>query len=116
MAMWRSLAIFSTSRCCVLLGRLIGRHRQRLGSRPAMLGYVEENAFWTVELLFEVAGLMPALTLVDVVLGAEALELFGELIDILDQYTEMVNAAKIHPFAELVGLEFENGHVERAVA
>ena len=28
----------------------------------------------------------------------------------------MVDAAKIHSFAELVGLEFEDRHVERAVA
>src|SRR5215472_19067561 len=115
MAMWRSLAI-SSSDCCVLLGRLFDRRRQRLGSRPAMLGYVEEDVFRTVELLFEVAGLVPALALVDIVLGPEAFELLGELIDILDQHAEMVDAAKIHPFAELVGLKFENCHIERAVA
>src|SRR6516165_5907421 len=81
-----------------------------------MLGDVEEDAFRAVEFLFEIAGLVPALALVDVVLGAEAFELLGELFDILDQYAEMVDAAKIHPFAELVGFEFENRHIERAVA
>src|SRR6516164_4958462 len=81
-----------------------------------MLGDIEKDAFRTVELLLEVAGLVPALALVDVVLGAEAFELLGELFDILDQHPEMVDAAKIHPFAELVGFEFENRHVEGAVA
>ena len=40
-----------------------------------MLGDVEEEVFRAVELLFEIAGLMAALALVDVVLGTEALEL-----------------------------------------
>src|SRR6516225_5332121 len=81
-----------------------------------MLGDIEKDAFRTVELLLEIAGLVPALALVDVVLGPEAFELLRKLLDILDQHPEMMDAAKIHPFAELVGLEFEDRHVERAVA
>src|SRR6516165_8040656 len=81
-----------------------------------MLGDVEEDAFRAVEFLLEIAGLVPALALVDVVLSAEALELLGELFDILDQHPEMVDATKIHPFAELVGFEFEDRYVERSVA
>src|SRR5271169_2083360 len=81
-----------------------------------MLGDVEKHALGAVELLLEIAGLLPALTLIDVVLGTEPFELLRELFDILYQHTEVVDATKIHPFAELVGFEFEDRHVERAVA
>src|SRR6516165_6238437 len=89
---------------------------KRLRARPTMLGDVEQHPLRAIEFLFEIAGLVSALALVDVVLGTEAFELLGELFDILDQHTEMVDAAEIHPFAELVGLEFEDRHVEGAVA
>src|SRR5205823_9569079 len=111
MAMWRSLAMGS-----LLFGGLFGWHGKRLGAGPAMLGDVEQHAFRPEEFLLEIAGLVPVLALVDVVLGAEALELFRERVDILDQHAEMVDAAEIHALAELVGLEFEDRHVERAVA
>ncbi len=80
-----------------------------------MLGDVEQHALGAVELLFEIAGLMTLLALVDVVLGAEAFELLREFLDILDQDAEMVNAPVIDALAELVGLEFQDRHVERAV-
>ncbi len=54
--------------------------------------------------------------LVDVVLGAEAVEPLGKSVDVLDQDPEMMDAAEIHALAEgLVGLEFDDRHVERAV-
>src|ERR1051325_600849 len=81
-----------------------------------MLGDIEQHAFRPKEFLLEIAGLLSVLALVDVVLGAEALELFRERVDILDEHAEMVDAAEIHPLAELVGLEFEDRHVERPVA
>src|SRR5438876_9989963 len=81
-----------------------------------MLGDVEEDALGPVELLFEVAGLIAAMPLVDVMLGAEAIEPLREFVDILDQDAEMMDAAEIHALAELVGLEFEDRHVQRAVA
>src|SRR5262249_51345073 len=93
-----------------------GRQGERLGARPAMLGDVEQHTLRPEELLLEIAGLVPVLALVDVVLGAEALELLREFVDILDEHAEMVDAAELHPLAELVGLEFEDRHVERAVA
>src|SRR6516165_10075978 len=65
-----------TSDCFELFGRLFDRSRQRLRPRPTMLGYIKEDVFRTVELLLEIACLLPAMALVDVVLGTEALELF----------------------------------------
>jgi len=50
------------------------------------------------------------------VFGAEALQPFRELVDILDQHAEMVDAAVVETLAELIGLEFEDRHVEGAVA
>src|SRR6516162_6643649 len=99
-----------------LLRGFLDRGRQRLGAGPAMLGDIKEHALGAVELLLEIAGLLPAMALVDVMLGAEAFELLRKLLDVLDQHPEMVDAAKIHTLAELVGLEFEDRHVERAVA
>src|SRR5438067_10766647 len=101
MARWRSLAMMRP-----LLGGFFDRRRQRLGAGPAMLGDVEQHAFRPEEFLLEIAGLVPVLALVDVVAGAEALEFLRELVDILDQDAEMMNAAEIHALAELVGLEF----------
>ena len=80
-----------------------------------MLGDVEQDVFGAVEFLFEIPGLVALLALVDVVLGAEAFELLREFLDILDQHAEMMDAAEIHPLAELVALELEDRHVERAV-
>src|SRR6516164_7967765 len=115
---WRYAAAwpFSTSDCRELLGCLFDRGRQWLGAGPAMLGDIEEHVLGAVELLLEIAGLLPAVALVDVVLGAEAFELLRKLLDVLDQHPEMVDAAKIHTLSELVALEFEDRHVERAVA
>src|ERR1700687_3862857 len=112
MAMWRSLAMIRA----LLFGGLFDGGRERLGAGPAMLGDVEQDALGPVELLLEIAGLIAAMPLVDVVLGAEAIEPLGELVDILDQDAEMMDAAEIHALAELVGLEFEDRHVQRAVA
>src|SRR5437762_9243108 len=109
--MWRSLAMGS-----LLFGGLFGRRGKRLGAGPAMLGDIEQDAFRPKEFLLEIAGLVPVLALIDVVAGAEALELLREFVDILDQHAEMMDAAEIHALAELVGLEFEDRHVERAVA
>src|SRR5690349_24380979 len=107
MARWRSLAIALS----LFRGRF-GRHRERLGAGPAMLGDVEQHAFRPKEFLLDLAALVSALALVDVVLAAVGLKLLGERVDILDEYAEMVNAAEIHALAELVGLEFEDRHVE----
>src|SRR5690349_22552749 len=86
----------------------LARLGQRRSAAPAMLGDVEQDAFGAVEFLLEIPGLMALLTLVDVVLGAEALELFREFLDILDQHAEMVDAAVIDALAELVGLELQD--------
>src|SRR5262245_13009912 len=40
----------------------------------------------------------------------------GCLLRVVDQHAEMVHAGVIHALADLVGLEFEHGDVERAVA
>ena len=50
-----------------LLGGVFERDRERLGAGPAMLGDVEQHAFGAEEFLLEIAGLVPVLTLVDVV-------------------------------------------------
>src|SRR5437764_13029709 len=99
MAMWRSLAMILSP--VVLFGGGFGRHGERLGAGPAMLGDVEQHAFRPKEFLLEIAGLVSVLALVDVVLGAEALELLREFVDILDQHAEMVDAAEIHALSEL---------------
>src|SRR5580698_10006079 len=111
MARWRSLAMM-----CPLFRRVFQRRGQRLGAGPAMLGDIEQHTLGAVEFLLEIAGLMPVLPLVDVVLGAHALELFFERLDVFDQHAEMMQAAIIHALAELVGLELQDRHVERAVA
>src|ERR1051325_10746806 len=101
MARWRSFAMtVPLFRCC------FDRHRQWLGARPAMLGDVEQHLFRAVEFLLEIAGLMALLALIDVVLGAEALELLREFVDVLDQHAEMVQPTVIHALAALVALEF----------
>src|SRR5947209_18270752 len=111
MAMWRSLAMGVLP----LFGGGFGRHRERLGAGPAMLGDVEQHAFRPKEFLLEIAGLVSVLALVDVVAGAQALELFREFVDVLDEHPEMVDAAEIHALSKLVGLEFQDRHIERAV-
>src|SRR5262249_34750189 len=98
-----------------LFGSLFGRDRQRLRPGPTVLGDVEEDTLRPVELFLAISGLVAALALVDIVLGAEALEFLRERVDILDQYAEVVNAAVIHALAELIGFEFQDRHVERAV-
>src|SRR5436190_2024567 len=65
----------------LLLGGVFGGFRERLGAGPAMLGDVEQDAFGPVELFLEIAGLRAAVPLVDVVLGAEAIEPLGEFVD-----------------------------------
>src|SRR6266567_4836141 len=111
MARWRSFAMIRV----LLFGGFFDGDRERLGAGPAMLGDVEQDTLGPVELLLEIAGLLAAMPLVDVVLGAEAIEPLREFVDILDQDAEMMNAAEIHALTELVGLEFEDRHVERAV-
>src|SRR5436853_7478051 len=99
MAMWRSLAMILSP--LVLFGGGFGRHGQRLGAGPAMLGDVEQDAFRPEEFLLEIAGLMSVRPLIDVVARAEALELLRELVDIFDQHAEMMDAADLHALAEL---------------
>src|SRR5216683_2939421 len=111
MARWRSFAMIRA----LLFSGFFDRLGQGLGAGPAMLGDVEQDALGPIELLLEIAGLLAAMPLVDVVLGAEAIEPLGEFVDILDEDPEMVDPAEIHALAELVGLEFEDRHVERAV-
>jgi hypothetical protein len=98
-----------------LFGGVFHWHGKRLGAGPAMFGDVEQHLFGTIEFFLEIAGLVPILTLVDVVLSAKALELLLERLDVLDQHTEMMQAAIIHALAELVRLELEDRHVKRAV-
>src|SRR5262249_5702910 len=76
---------------------------------------VEHNALGAVEFLLEVPGLVSALPLVDVVLGAEALQSLREFVDVFDEHAEMMDAAIVETLAELIGLEFEDRHVEGAV-
>src|SRR6266481_7046684 len=81
-----------------------------------MFGDVEEHAFGAVEFLFEIAGVRPLQVTVDVIFSPEALEPFREFADIFDQHAKMMDAAVVETLAELVGLEFEDRHVEGAVA
>src|SRR6266851_830008 len=99
-----------------LLGRLGSFDRQRLGAGPGMLGNIEEDAFRAVEFLFEISGVRLLLIAVAVVLRAKTLELLREFGDVLDQHAKMMDAAVVETLAELVGLEFEDRHVEGAVA
>src|ERR1700676_139482 len=112
MARWRSFAMIRA----LLFGGFFDGYRERLGAGPAMLGDIEQDPLGAIEFLLEIARLIAALPLVDVVLGAEAIKPLGEFVDILDQDAEMMNPAEIHALAELVGLEFEDRHVERAIA
>src|ERR1700732_4651187 len=114
MARWRNLAMAVSFRVSLFGG--FGLGGERLGAGPAVLGDVEQHAFRPVELLLEVSRLLAAVPLVDVMLGAEALQLLRELLDIFDQDSEMVHAGVVHALAELIALEFENRQVEGAVA
>src|SRR5438132_9831918 len=116
MAMWRSLAMEVSSDYCELFRRFCFLGGQRLAAGPGMLGDVEEHALGTIELLFEIAGVGLLLIAVDVILGAEALQPLREFADIFDQDAKMMDAAIVETLAELVGLEFEDRHVEGAVA
>src|SRR5437870_310331 len=106
----------ASSGYCGLLGCFFDLGRKRLAPGPGMLGDIEEHALRAVEFLFEIAGVRLFLAAVDVIVGAERLELLGEFGDILDQYAEMMDPAIVEALAELVGLEFEDRHVKRAVA
>jgi hypothetical protein len=89
---------------------------ERLGAGPGVLGDVEQDPLRAVELLFEIPGLWIDLGAVDVMFGAEAFELLREFVDIFDQHAKMMDAAVVEALPQLVGLEFEDRHVERAVA
>src|SRR5205823_1466435 len=80
-----------------------------------MLGDVEEHALGAVELLLEIAGIWLLLGAVGVILRAEALQPLREFTDIFDQNAKMMDAAVVETLAELIGLEFEDRHVEGAV-
>src|ERR1700730_772532 len=97
-----------------LFGRFGLFQRQRLGAAPGMLGDVEEHTFGAVEFDLETAE--PVAVLVHVMLAAQALELLGGFVDVLDQDAEMVQAGVIQALAELVGLEPQDRQVDRAVA
>src|SRR5271156_6488387 len=99
-----------------LLRGLFDLGRERLGAGPAVFGDVKGDVLGGGELFLEIPGLVPALALVDVMLRAEAFEPLGKLVDVLDQHAEMVDAAVVHALAELIGPEFEDRHVQRAVA
>src|SRR5437870_3310351 len=116
MARWRSLAMEVSFDYCRLFGGFFDLGGKRLAAGPGMLGDVEEHALGTIELLFEIAGVRLLLTAVDVILGAQALQPLRELADIFDQHAKMMDAAIVETLAELVGLEFENRHVQGAVA
>src|SRR6266851_8207434 len=103
MAMWRSLAMEVSSDYCGLFGCLFDIGRKRLAPGPGMLGDIEEHALGAVEFLFEIAGVRFFLAAVDVILGAEALQLFRVFGDVLDQYAEMMDPAIVEALAELVG-------------
>src|SRR6516165_4845307 len=81
-----------------------------------MLRDIEENPFRPIEFLLEIPGVRVHVVAVDVILGPEALELFGEFVDIFDQHAKMVDSAVVEALAKLIGLEFEDRHVEGAVA
>src|SRR5260221_4344264 len=99
-----------------LIGGWLDGLGERFGAGPAVLGDVEQDVLGPVELLLEIAGLVALLALVDVMLGAEALELLREFLYVLDQHAEMMDAAELHALAELVALELQDRHVQRAVA
>ena len=86
-----------------LFGCLFDLDRERLGAGPGMLGDIEEDALGTAELDLEAADPVPAL--VHVMLAAQALELPCDLLDILDQDAEMMQAGVVEALADLVGLE-----------
>src|SRR5579884_2845290 len=98
-----------------LFRRFLDRRGERFGAGPAVFRDVEQYVLRPVELLLEIARLVAVLALVDVMLGAEAFEFPGELLDVLDQHPEVMDAAEIHALAELVGLELQDRHVEGAV-
>jgi predicted ATP-grasp superfamily ATP-dependent carboligase len=68
-----------------------------------MLGDIEEDAFWAIELDLEAPD--PVAALVHVMLAAQALELLCDLLDVLDENAEMMQAGIVEALAELVGLE-----------
>src|SRR5215831_1652639 len=98
-----------------LFRRLLHLCGERLGAGPGVFGNVEQYALGTVEFLLEIPRLRVDLVAVDVMFGAEAFEPLGKFVDVPDQHAEMVNAAVVEALAQLVGLEFEDRHVERAV-
>src|ERR1700751_552825 len=79
-----------------------------------MLGDIEEDALGAVELDLEAAYSVRAL--VHVVFAAQALELLGNLVDVLDQDAEMMQAGIVEALADLVGLEPKDRQVDRPVA
>src|ERR1700730_14283291 len=81
-----------------------------------MLSDIEEDAFRAVEFLFEIPGVRLLQIAVGVVLRTKALELLRELGDVFDQHAEMMDTPVVETLAELIGLEFEDRHVEGAVA
>ena len=86
-----------------LFGRLFDLDRKRLGAGPGMLGDIEENALGAVELDLEAAD--PVRALVHIMLAAQAFELLCNLLYILDEDAEMMQARLVEALADLVGLE-----------
>jgi hypothetical protein len=79
-----------------------------------MFGDIEEHAFGAVKLDLEAAG--PVAGLVHVMRAAQRLDPVRELLDVVDQDAEMVQAGVVETFADLVGLEPQDRQIDRAVA
>src|SRR5438477_10238536 len=78
-----------------------------------MLGDVEEHALGTVKLDLEPADAVAGL--VHVVRSAQRLDLLRELLDVVDQDAEMVQAGIVEALADLVGLESQDRQIYRPV-
>src|SRR5204862_6078179 len=81
---------------------------------PGMLCTVEKHALGTVKLALEPADAVARL--VHVVRSAQCLDLLRELLDIVDQDAEMVQASIVETLADLVGLEPQDRQIDRPVA
>src|SRR5665213_1217671 len=86
-----------------------------LGAHPRMAGDVEHGAVRALELDLEEAFAV-TLFLAHEAFGAERLQMLGGLFRVVDQDPEVVHPGVVHALADLVGLELEDGNVERAVA
>src|SRR5580693_5589527 len=79
-----------------------------------MLGNVEQDAFRPVKLDLERAGAVAGL--VHVMLAAQRLGLLRELLDVVDEDAEMVQAGIVETLADLVGLKPQDRQIDRPIA